>query len=223
MMKMFFESKLAIANIMRNGGYIMENGMSRQHLSGKDLIAIGIFSALFYLFCMVSHMIGGIHPLAWVLSPALAAIFCAIPYLVLMAKVRKPFCAFVMSVVVGLMYLLTGRSNNWALVIYLVVGILAEVIRYISRYKSFLGDAVSYIVVSLELIGSLLPLWMDSENFLKDALEMGFSQDYVNSCERYTSISTLVVCIFVIVVCAFIGVLVTRKLCKKHFEKAGLM
>ncbi len=83
----------------------MSNVNSTQKLKGKDLITIGIFSAIYFVLALACNILGGLHAIVWFLSPAVAALICGIPYMILTAKVRKPFAVFVMAVVVGLLFI----------------------------------------------------------------------------------------------------------------------
>ena len=39
-------------------------------LKGKDLITIGIFSAIYFVINFAFMLLGGIHPVLWMLMPA---------------------------------------------------------------------------------------------------------------------------------------------------------
>lgn len=47
-------------------------------LKGRDLITIGIFSALYFVINFAFMLVSGLHPLLWVLMPGLIALFAGI-------------------------------------------------------------------------------------------------------------------------------------------------
>ena len=44
-------------------------------LKGKDLITIGIFSAIYFVINFAFMLLGGLHPLLWILMPGFIALF----------------------------------------------------------------------------------------------------------------------------------------------------
>lgn len=43
-------------------------------LQGKDLISIGIFSAIYFVLNFICMLLSGLHPVIWILMPALIAL-----------------------------------------------------------------------------------------------------------------------------------------------------
>ena len=46
-------------------------------LRGKDLITIGIFSAIYFVINFAFMLLGGIHPVLWMLMPGFIAVVVA--------------------------------------------------------------------------------------------------------------------------------------------------
>ena len=63
-------------------------------LKGKDLITIGIFSAIYFVINFAFMLLGGIHPVLWMLMPGFIAVFAGIPFMLMVAKVQKSGCSF---------------------------------------------------------------------------------------------------------------------------------
>ena len=63
-------------------------------LSGKDLITIGIFSAIYFMLNLAA-MFTGFVPVLWLLLPGVTGIVTGIPFLLMTAKVRKPGAVFI--------------------------------------------------------------------------------------------------------------------------------
>ena len=66
-------------------------------MKGKDLITIGIFSAIYFVINFAFMLLGGIHPVLWMLMPGLIALFAGIPFMLMVAKVQKPGAVFLMG------------------------------------------------------------------------------------------------------------------------------
>ena len=57
-------------------------------LSGKDLITIGIFSAIYFMLNLAA-MFTGFVPVLWLLLPGVTGIVTGIPFLLMASKVRN--------------------------------------------------------------------------------------------------------------------------------------
>ena len=62
-------------------------------LKGKDLITIGIFSAIYFVINFAFMLLGGIHPVLWMLMPGFIAVFAGIPFMLMVAR-SKTGCSF---------------------------------------------------------------------------------------------------------------------------------
>ena len=67
----------------------MSEPIKRRGMSGKDVITVGIFSAIYFVINFAFMLLGGLHPLLWILMPGFIALFTGIPYLMMCAKVQK--------------------------------------------------------------------------------------------------------------------------------------
>ena len=72
-------------------------------LSGKDLITIGIFSAIYFMLNLAA-MFTGFVPVLWLLLPGVTGIVTGIPFLLMTAKVRKPGAVLIMGTITALLY-----------------------------------------------------------------------------------------------------------------------
>lgn len=191
-------------------------------LTGKDLITCGIFAAIYFAINMI-FMLLGIVPIMWILMPGWIALFAAIPYMLMCAKVQKPGAPLIMGLVTALIYFATGQFTMMILITFALGCILAEVFRAITRYKSFWGNAISYVPFSLGMIGSPLPIWIFRDSFFAQIQQQGMPADYMASLEQFASPAMLIVMIAAPIIGALIGSVITRKMFKKHFVKAGMI
>lgn len=194
-----------------------------EKMKGKDLITVGIFTAIYFAVNMMFMIIGGMHPVLWILMPAFIAVFAGVPYMILVAKVQKMGAIMLMGFITGIIYFASGTFTVVILIAYFVACLLAEIVRYITKYKSFLGNVLSYMTFSIGMIGSPLPIWLFKEDFLAQIKEQGMSVDYVEVLEKVATTNMLVMMIVFTIVFAFAGAMIAKKMMKKHFEKAGIV
>ena len=61
----------------------------KKGMTGKDIITVGIFSAIYFVINFAFMLLSGLHPLLWILMPGLIAVFAGIPFLMMCTKVPK--------------------------------------------------------------------------------------------------------------------------------------
>ena len=144
----------------------MSNSTNGNMLKGKDLITIGIFSAIYFV---------------------------------------------------------TGQFTVIILVSFVIACGLGEIVRSVTRYNSFRGNAIAFVCFSLGMTGSPLPIWLMRESFLAQISEQGMPADYVASLEAASSPGMLVVLFAAPIIGAVIGAFITKSMFKKHFSKAGIV
>ena len=115
--------------------------MENNKLKVKDLVNIGIFSALYMAIAMVVMLPVGITPVLWLLWPGIAGLFGGAFFTLLLAKVPKMGSALLLAIISGILFFATGECTWVIIVTFAVAGILGEIARKIFGYKSFKGIA----------------------------------------------------------------------------------
>ena len=201
----------------------MSEPVKGRGMSGKDVITVGIFSAIYFVINFAFMLLGGLHPLLWILMPGFIALFTGIPYLMMCAKVQKVGSVLLMGLITGLIYYVTGQFTVVILVSFVLACGLAEITRVITHYRSMAGNLVSFVLFSVGMVGSPLTIWLMREDFLRQITEQGMPADYVNTLAALSSNGMLIVLFLAPVVGAVIGGILARAMFRKHFEKAGLV
>ena len=192
-------------------------------LKGKDLITIGIFSAIYFVINFAFMLMGGIHPVFWILMPGFIAVFAGIPFILMVTKVQKLGAVFLMGFITALIYFATGQFTFVILISMASTCILAEAVRVVTKYNSFKGNLVAYVIFSLGMVGSPLPIWLFKADFLAQIMNQGMPADYVAAVEALSSNTMLVVLFVAPIIGGIIGAFIARGLFKKHFVKAGIV
>lgn len=195
----------------------------KKGLRGRDLISIGIFTAVYFVLNFICMILGGFHPALWVFMPALIALIAGTPFMLMCAKVQKIGAVLIMGVITALIYFVTGMFTPFILLLMLICCVIAEIIRALAKHKSFWGNALSYAVFGLGMCGSPLPIWTMRDAFFEQIQSQGMSAEYVSTLAAITGDVMLPVMILATFACGFVGALIARSLFRKHFEKAGLV
>ncbi|HWQ80285.1 MAG TPA: MptD family putative ECF transporter S component [Anaerovoracaceae bacterium] len=197
--------------------------VTSKKLKGKDLITIGIFSAIYFVINFIFMLLGGLHPVMWILMPGFIALFTGVPYMILASKVQKPGAILIMGLITGLIYFVTGMFTVVILISFASACVLSELIRIAAKYKSFTGNTISFAVFSVGMIGSPLPIWLFKDSFFEQISGQGMSADYLSVLSSLATDGMLAVMVLAPVVLGTIGALIAKELFKKHFAKAGIV
>lgn len=198
---------------------IMENNK----LKVKDLVNIGIFSALYMAIAMVVMIPVGIAPILWLLWPGIAGLFGGVFFTLLLTKVPKMGASLLLALISGILFFATGECTWVIIVPFAIAGLLAEVMRKVFGYKSFKGIALAGGFCAIGFIGSPLPMWLFQESYMKSIEEMGMGAEYVEGLQSMISAGSFIGMLAVAFIGGLLGTLIGHKMLKKHFEKAGII
>ena len=196
----------------------MNKKEKKEHLNGRDLINIGVYSAIYFVIVMALAMTGLVPILLILLSSAIA-ILGGIPFMLFLTKVKKPGMIFIMSTIMGILMFATGMT--WMPIPFAILtGILAEITYKAGDYKSLKAAVMTCAVFPLWAIGNYLPLFLQREQYFAERTSYG--QDYTDAVMRFTPNWMFIVLVIMTFVCGIIGGLIGKKLLAKHFRKAGI-
>ena len=191
-------------------------------LTGKDVITIGIYSAIYFILNFMA-MMTGLIPLLWILLPGTVAILTGIPFLLMVVKVPKPGAVLIMGLITAFLYFVTGQFTVLILITMLIASVVSEAYRYITKYNlKFSNLAVAFILFSYGMTGSPLALFVYRESFLAQISET-MSQEYVVAISSYITTPMLILLLVSPIAGGFFGALIAGGIFKKHFKKAGIV
>ena len=128
-----------------------------------------------------------------------------------------------MGFITALIYFATGQFTLVILITMASTCVFAEVARAVTKYNSFKGNAIAYVIFSLGMVGSPLPIWLFKADFLVQITEKGMPPAYVEAVEPIFPNALLFVLLFAPIVGGVIGAYIAKGLFKKHFVKAGIV
>ena len=188
-------------------------------LNGKDLINVGIFTAIISVMMILISFIGFIPylmPTYCIFMPLLIGI----PWMLFATKVNKFGMVLIMGILLGIVLMLTGMGW-YAMPLCIVVSLIAEFIMKSGDYKSAKKDIFAYGVFSLWVFGSYIPIFLTAEQYWADRGSYG--EEYIATAmsifQPWLAPIMIVACFVFGVIGAWIGL----KVMKKHFVKAGIV
>ena len=191
-------------------------------LNSKDLINIGVFSAI---YIVLNVIISGfvITPILQFIMMPVMALLCAPVYLLYIAKVGKfgaiTITGLLFSALVGLLV----YGNIYCFLVNLLFFVIAEFVAYLGKYKNIKLNALSYIFAVFSAIAEAGLPWVARNFFYDLSIASGYSKEWASGVDALATPLNLGLMIITIIVCAIISVLFSNKLFKKHFKKAGII
>lgn len=193
----------------------------KKGLSVKDLVAVGIFSALFLVFALVGGISFAPNPVLTFYMPVGSALFCGPVYLLMLAKVKKRWAVSILGAILCIVWFVTGM--HWAMALgYLVMGVAADFVAGAGEYKSKMMNSVSYIVISLGGTASYLVFFANPDGWAKTMLGNGTEQSYIDTMRETGSVWIMLVMLVGTVLAAAVSAFVGCKMMRKQFEKSGI-
>ena len=195
--------------------------IKKQNLTIKDLITIGIFSAIIFVCISLSGGPFAMFPALTFYFPVGASLLAGPVYLLLIAKVPKTGPIFIAGLLMAIFCYATGMHIGMTIG-YLVGSAAADLLAWTAHYKSIRINILSYIVFCLGGTGSYIAYFINPEAWVSRMLEKGTPKEYLDTMTSAVNhrifLTMLAGTVFVALLSGFVG----SKLLKKHFAKAGI-
>lgn len=195
--------------------------INSKSLTVKDLVTVGIFSALFLVLALVGGIFFAPNPVLTFYVPVGSALLCGPVYLLMLARVQKRWAAAILGALLCIVWFVTGM--HWAMALgYLVMGIAADLAAGIGSYRSRKLNSLSYILLSLGCTASYLVFFADPDGWARTMLGNGTEQSYIDAMRSTGTVWIMVVMLAGTILAAAVSAFIGCKMLKKQFEKAGI-
>ena len=194
--------------------------MTKSKIDVKDLINIGLFTAVYFIFIAPPGILG-IIPIFMLLLPAMIGLVGGIPVMLLITKTQKFGALTICGVVVSLLLAIMGHP--WmALILSVPVIVIADMVMAMGQYKSWNLNSMGYIIFSFWPIGNLLPFYFMRNSYLA-FIQDKYGTDYEATVEGLFSIGMIPIILITTIIGAWIGAYIAKGILKKHFKRAGII
>ncbi len=191
-------------------------------LQVKDLIMIGVFSALYFVLNMVGGMPFAMNPILTFYQPIGSAFLSGIIFMFLIAKSPKRGTITILAVIMCILRFATGM--HWAMGVgTLISGIIAEIIAGSKNYKNKTMNMLSFGIFALGDIGTFLVYFINPESWSNAMIKKGTDISYIESMNAAAANWMIYVIVIGTFLVALLSAWIGMKLLKKQFEKAGIV
>lgn len=196
---------------------------SEKTLNVKDLINIGIFTAVYFVIFMISTMTSYI-PIMIFAFPVVSTILAGIPMILFLSRSKKFGMVSIMSVLLGVIVLVMGYGIP-GLGIAVACGVLADLLLMVGKWKSWKSMLGAYVVISLWPVGTIIPILMMGTAYFEGFRESMGDAYVAGAIEIFHAVSGWLMPAIVVAtaVAAVVGAYLGKAVLKKHFVRAGIV
>ena len=184
----------------------------------KDLI----ITALMVLCSQVLYRVLSflfVTPYTMLLAVPIWSIIGAIAYFLVPGKTKNTWMILLFCVLTSIVSFYPPYMISCT-----VAGIIAMLIAKTKGVSNYKGLMIGYVIfcVLAGFGGMCVPFLFYADQTIKSYEKM-FGSEYMETLTKLVSPMTTVIFLVVIAICALIGAIISKKLLKKHFEKAGMI
>ena len=155
-------------------------------LQGKDLINIGIFTAIYFIVIFAAASIGFI-PIFIPLISVIVPLVGGIPMMLFFSKIKKFGMLTICGVLLGIIMLLTGMGY-WCIPTGLIFGLISDFMMKACDYKNAKREVLIHGVFSMWVIGAFIPIVVTRDAYYQSLLP-GYGQEYADTLIGYNTIA----------------------------------
>lgn len=200
----------------------MKKQKNTNRLDGKDLMTIGIFTAVYFALNLLVAFALGLIPLVSTLIPFVSSLVLGIPMMLYLTKIKKFSMLLITCIVYGAFLVLAG-VGIYTLIFGTVCGLIGELILRSGKYQSVNKAILSFAVISVGANANVLQMLFASSDYIAQRAAT-YGAEFTNRVMGYYENGWYLPVIFL---SAFLGGLLGgilgKAVLKKHFIKSGLV
>ena len=190
-------------------------------MSGRDLMTIGIFLAIYIVLYFAITMFGFLNPVMMLVTLGLSIVVGAIPFMLFLARVKHAGMVALFTIVLGILLLVIGFPPL-SIGILVALSVVVEFVLAVTGYRSRWAGVLSYTIFSVWNTAPLLPLFYDRQGYFSPPSMSRMGPEYTARLDAFLSPGVLIGFDIAAVLLGLIGGGVALRLRRKNFARAGL-
>lgn len=188
--------------------------------SPRNLINVGVFTALYFIALFGSGMLGVVHPLMIFIGGILGVVVEAIICMLYVARTRAFGAYTILGLIIGVLMVATGHA--WVTPLVATgLGLVADAVTRAGGYTRTTTNALGFALFSLWAISPILPvIWASDAYFAHIRESMG--DKYATDLQTLISPMFLLGWMLVVALIAYASALLGMRVLRRHFERAGV-
>ena len=190
-------------------------------MSGRDLMTIGIFLAIYIVLYFAITMFGFLNPVMMLVTLGLSIVVGAIPFMLFLARVKHAGMVALFTIVLGILLLVIGFPPL-SIGILVALSVVVELVLAVTGYRSRWAGVLSYTIFSVWNTAPLLPLFYDRRGYFSSPSMSRMGPEYTARLDAFLSPGVLIGFDIAAVLLGLIGGVIALRLLRKNFARAGL-
>ena len=190
-------------------------------MSGRDLMTIGIFLAIYIVLYFAITMFGFLNPVMMLVTLGLSIVVGAIPFMLFLARVKHAGMVALFTIVLGILLLVIGFPPL-SIGILVALSVVVEIVLAVTGYRSHWAGVLSYTIFSVWNTAPLLPLFYDRQGYFSSPSMSRMGPEYTARLDAFLSPGVLIGFDIAAVLLGLIGGVIALRLLRKNFARAGL-
>ena len=190
-------------------------------MSGRDLMTIGIFLAIYIVLYFAITMFGFLNPVMMLVTLGLSIVVGAIPFMLFLARVKRAGMVALFAIVLGVLLLVIGFPPL-SIGVLVALAVVVELVLAVTGYRSRWAGVLSYTIFSVWNTAPLLPLFYDRQGYFSSPSMSRMGPEYTARLDAFLSPGVLIGFDIAAVLLGLIGGVIALRLLRKNFARAGL-
>lgn len=191
-------------------------------LNIRNLISIGIFSAVYFAIVYACGFMGFGGPLFVVLSYLLAALINGPVMMLFMARTPTAGALSIFGIINGILFVVAGFPWHVGAGLF-ALAVVADVIASSGGYRNPMRNVLAYAVLSVWFVIPWLPILINADQYFADMAAKWGSEDFVKPMRDFYQPWVIWAWIAGEFIVGALSGLFGVKIFTKHFVKAGMV
>lgn len=200
----------------------MRKEKNTTRLNGKDLLNVGIFTAVYFVLNLLVAAVLGLIPAVSMLVPLVSSFIIGIPMMLYFMKIKKFGMVLITYIVYGVLLALAG-VGIYTLVLGIVFALIAELLLRLGKYQKPNLAILAFAIASIGANGNVLSMVLASTEYLEGKVAT-YGSEYMQLMQSYFSewwvLPLLALSAFL---GGLLGGLLGKSVFKKHFIRSGVL
>ena len=163
----------------------MRKEKNTTRLNGKDLLNVGIFTAVYFVLNLLVAAVLGLIPAVSMLVPLVSSFILGIPMMLYFMKIKKFGMVLITYIVYGVLLALAG-VGIYTLVLGIVFALIAELLLRLGKYQKPNLAILAFAIASIGANGNVLSMVLASTEYLEER-RLHTDQSICSSCRAISA------------------------------------
>ena len=200
----------------------MRKEKNTTRLNGKDLLNVGIFTAVYFVLNLLVAAVLGLIPAVSMLVPLVSSFILGIPMMLYFMKIKKFGMVLITYIVYGVLLALAG-VGIYTLVLGIVFALIAELLLRLGKYQKPNLAILAFAIASIGANWNVLSMVLASTEYLEGKAAT-YGSEYMQLMQSYFSewwvLPLLALSAFL---GGLLGGLLGKSVFKKHVIRSGVL